>query len=435
MKRLSPARLWSGLGTARFRANFRVVALANIGSQALLLLASPILSRLFEPADFGVLALYVSVTSLVVSMATLRFDWLMPNARSDRSAAALFVAGGAVLGCVTLAVGVVVLVAGETVLPERYAVLQSFAPLIPLGILGLGLHQLYQGWYVRRSDLLPVSKTKIVQSVGNIAISITLGLLAFGALGLLFATLVASWLGISMLVRGAPDLGRHLRGLRRRQIVAVARRFTRQAVLSTAVSGLNVASSQAIILLLALVYAPAQVGLVAFAHRLMAAPVTIVAQALSQSFWAHTSDLVQARDYRGLRRDYLKVTYLLLGLAATLGLVALAAQPLIVPVFGPDWTELGAIVLALVPLIWGAAVVSPTNHLVVLNRQGLQLYADILRLGLVGSAIVAAAFFDWDFVWAVLAVACSSLLGHMVLFFVQLNLHGRLIAQADGAGR
>lgn len=434
MKRLSPARLWSGLGTARFRANFRAVALANIGSQALLLLVSPILSRLFEPADFGVLALYVSVTSLVVSMATLRFDWLMPNARSDRSAAALFVAGGTVLGCVTLAVGVVVLVAGETVLPERYAVLQSFAPLIPLGIFGLGLHQLYQGWYVRRSDLLPVSKTKIVQSVGNIAISITLGLLAFGALGLLFATLVASWLGISMLVRGAPELGRHLRGLRRRQIAVVARRFARQAVLSTLVSGLNVASSQAIIILLTLVYAPAQVGLLVFAQRLLAVPLAVVAQALSQSFWAHASKLVQARDYRGLRRDYLKISGLLVGLAIGLGVLTLVAQPLVVPVFGAEWSALGGILLALMPMIWGAVVVSPTNHLRVLNRQGLQLYADILRLALVGSAIVAAAFFDWDFVWAVLAVACSSLLGHMVLFFVQLNLHGRLIAQAEGAG-
>ena len=422
-------RLWSSLGTARFRANFRYVAFANVGAQALLLTAAPILSRLFTPSDFGVLALYVSVTSLIVSVATLRFDWLVPNARNNRSAAALFVAGVIVLLTVTVLVALAMMLGGAVVLPDHYGALKDFALLIPVGIFGLGLHQLFQGWYVRRSDLLPISKTKIIQSIGNIVLSIPLGVLAFGASGLLFATLVASWLGISMLVSQAPDLSHQLRRLRRVQVVVSVRRSVQQAVLSTLVSGLNVASSQAMILLLALAYVPAQVGLVAFAQRLMAAPVGVVAQALSQSFWAHATDLVQAKDYRGLRRDYLKVSALLVGLAAVLGVLALITQPLIVPVFGEEWSSLGGVLLALMPMIWGAAIVSPTNHLVVLKRQGLQLYADILRLGLVCTAIGCAIMFDWAFVWAVLAVSCSSLLGHVVLFGVQLGVQTRLIQQ------
>jgi O-antigen/teichoic acid export membrane protein len=280
---------------------------------------------------------------------------------------------------------------------------------------------------VRRSDLRPVSKTKIIQSIGNIVLSIGLGVLAFGASGLLFATLIASWLGISILVRHAPDLLQQIRRLRRVEVIVLVRRFLQQAVLSTSVSGLNVVSSQAMILLLALVYAPGQVGLVAFAQRLFAAPVGIVAQALSQSFWAHAADLVQASDYQGLRRDYLKVTALLIGLAVGLLIFAVIVQPLIVLIFGPKWVALGGVLLALMPMILGAAIVSPTNHLVVLNRQGLQLYADILRLGLVCSAITCAAVFDWGFVWAVLAVACSSFLGHIVLFFLQLHLQSGLI--------
>lgn len=114
--------------------------------------------------------------------------------------------------------------------------------------------------------------------------------------------------------------------------------------------------------------------------------------------------------------------------------VALAVQPIVVPVFGAEWADLGVILLTLMPLIWGATIVSPTNHLVVLNRQGLQLYADILRLGLVCGAIATAAVLGWEFKWAVLAVACSSLLGHSMLFVLQLNVQTRLIQDQSNLG-
>lgn len=433
MAKLSPSGIWNSLGTARFRTNFKWVALANLGAQALLVLASPILTRLFGPADFGVLALYVSLTSIIVSMATLRFDWLMPNARTDRHAAGLFAAGAIVLATVVLAVAFASIAVGDALFAERYEAFRDLWFLIPLGVLGLGLHQLFNGWYVRRSNLLPDSKTKIVQSVGNIAVSIALGVLAFGAMGLLFATLIASWLGITILTANAPDLLRHLRRLRRNELFVSARRYLNQALLSTMVSGFNVASNRAMILLLAFAYAPAEVGLLALAQRLIAAPVALVAQALSQSFWAHASDLVLENDYVGLRRDFLRVTALLVGLAALLGMIALAVQPLIVPLFGAEWADLGLILLVLMPLIWGTTIFSPTNHLVVLKRQELQLYADILRLGLVCGTILVAAKCGWDFASAVFAVACSSLLGHVLLFLLQLHVQNRLIGNQRAA--
>ncbi len=431
MSRFSLLRIWESLGTVQFRSNFKKLALANVVAQILLVLAAPILSRLFRPENFGELALYISITSIVTSIATLRFDWLIPNPTSHRIAARLFLAGITLLCLITLIFFFVIFMMGDMIIPDQYTSLRKFAPLMALSVFGIGLHNLYTGWYVRTSNLSKIAKVKIMQSLGNITISILLGYMAFTASGLLFATVISSWLGISLLIYGSTEIRDHLRNLKIKQLFNTITRFSRQAILSTAVSGLNTFSSRAMILLFALVYSPSQVGLIIFAHRLISNPVTVIARGLSKSFWAHTSDLSRIQDYRGLRKDFLKVTYLLFTVAILLFFITLLIQPLIVPLFGPDWSEMGIILIMLMPMVCGATIVSPTNHLVVLGRQGLQLYADILRLVFICLAILAAAIFKWNFVFAVLAVSCSSLLGHLVLFVIQLREQGKLIYKYD----
>ena len=83
--------------------------------------------------------------------------------------------------------------------------------------------------------------------------------------------------------------------------------------------------------------------------------------------------------------------------------------------------------LMLMPMIWGSTIVSATNHLIVLERQGLQFYADISRLILITISVMSAYYFSWAFEVAVLAVALCALLGHGILFLVHCFLHKKLI--------
>ena len=78
---------------SRFRRNIVKVVRANVLAQALPLLAAPLLTRLYAPADFGALALFASALSLALAFATLRLEWSLPNARSASAAAALLVLG------------------------------------------------------------------------------------------------------------------------------------------------------------------------------------------------------------------------------------------------------------------------------------------------------------------------------------------------------
>lgn len=74
----------------RFKKNFLLIAKANIFAQALPFIATPLLSRLYMPSDFGALAIFSSILMLLSSVCVLRTDWSIPNTKSYKQAAALF---------------------------------------------------------------------------------------------------------------------------------------------------------------------------------------------------------------------------------------------------------------------------------------------------------------------------------------------------------
>ena len=82
---------------SRFARNVWQVARAQALAQALPVLAAPLLTRLYTPADFGVLALCLSVLGIAQAVGTGRFDWSLPNARSTGMAAAVAACGALVL--------------------------------------------------------------------------------------------------------------------------------------------------------------------------------------------------------------------------------------------------------------------------------------------------------------------------------------------------
>ena len=421
-------RFWNSLGTSNFRSNFKKLAIANILAQILIVISAPILSRLFKPENFGELALYLSITSIITSIATLKFDWLIPNARSNRIAARLFMVGICILITSTLIFFVTILIIGDTVIPKEYLTLRKFAPFMALGVLGAGLHDLYTGWYVRISNLTNISKVKILSSASIIAMSILFGLTAFKDLGLLFAYIFGSWIGISLLFYGALELKFYLHNLRINQLKPIIKKYANQAFLSTAISALNVFSFRVTILLFAFIYSPYQIGLLIFGQQLINKPLQTIAQGLSKSFWAHVADLARHKEYRKLRKDFLKITYLLVGAAILLVLFIILIQPLIPILFGREWSEMGTILIMLIPMVFGSTIVSPTNHLIVLGQQALQLYADVIRLALICISIISAVFFELDFFYAVLSVSFSSLIGHLILFVIQLREQNKLIS-------
>ncbi|MGE3362323.1 MAG: lipopolysaccharide biosynthesis protein [Rhizobiaceae bacterium] len=420
-------RNWLSASTgSQFRRNFLKIARANIIAMALPIALAPLLTRLFMPADYAVLGVFTATVGLLASFATWRLDWMLPNARTIRMSASLAALSLLVLACVCALVAIVL-----TVLPQRVfdatplKDIGWIAFLIPIALAAAGMRQTLSGWFVRQADLSAVSKATVLQSVGNSAVSLAAGTANLGSLGLVGATVAANWLGVGTLLRQAGlSFLFALKRVSRRSMRAACAKHGRSATWSTLVAVVNAASLSAPLLVLAHYYQAHEVGWYALMQRLVGAPAGALTSALGQSFWAQAAELARAKQVRELAGLYKKTTRRLLLACIPIAFVCMLGPLYVGRIFGEaEWSGAGYALLAMTPQFLGGMLFSPTNHLVVFDKQHVQLVADGIRLALVVLSIALAAYLEWGFISAVALSSFSFFLGHAVLFAVHLRIH------------
>ena len=75
------------LPKSRFARSASLLAGGAVAGQAIIVAASPILTRLYSPEDFGVLAVFASLLSILSIVASLRYQLAIPLPKTDEEAA------------------------------------------------------------------------------------------------------------------------------------------------------------------------------------------------------------------------------------------------------------------------------------------------------------------------------------------------------------
>lgn len=410
-----------------FRQNFLRVFKANLIAQVIALVAAPLLTRLYTPTEYGTAAIFALVLSLLAPVATWKMDWSTPNATTRTQAAATLVLGGAVLIllCLFLAMAGVFLPHSFDIIPSLRQI-QTFWFLLPLALIGTGVHALLTGWYIRENNLSTVARTKITQSLGGTAFNLSAGLAGLGAQGLIISSVLSAWLGMGVMIRHARYLRSSLARLTERRIIQAFIRFRREAAHSLLASSLNTVALTIAPMLLSIYYSAAEFGQYALMNRLALLPSGLLASAIGQSFWSEAAKLVK-KDRAELRRLYLKTTRRLAGLAAAASVLCLGGPLYVETIFGSQWEGAGWILAAMAPWVFGQFVVSPLSHLIVHRKQHWQVVWDICRLLLLVAVIAYCATFELSMTMAVLATSVVMLIMYCLLFAMNLaNLGNRV---------
>lgn len=415
-------------GKSRFWRNFRKLAGANVAALVIMVGLAPVLGWIYPPEAFGYLAYFMFVFQMLTSVCTFRFDWLMPNVKSTTEELGLMALGVAAMTLISIA-----FVLGFWFPPsalarwEGYVELGPLLMLVPVAVFGMGLRLLLTARFVRMGDLGPVSLVKITETLGNATASIALGLAGFLVVGLIWARILASWIGAFHLLRRAPINRQQILRLRPSRLAPILRRHWAQAARATLVSFTNTLSTNAPILVLSSIAGAAELGLFFMATRLISTPLQLGARALSQSFWSRSAELARTKQYRQMRQEYLSLLLRLLLIALGLVIVLLGVGLAIEDFFPQRWQGLGATFMAFAPIVLGLVTISATNHMRVLGNVQLQLGADLSRLGLMTVSVFALSSAGMPFWALVLAVSLSSLTGHAILFAMHLFQYHRII--------
>ena len=120
------------------------IAMGSGVSQVITLLAAPILTRLYSPADYGVLAVYTGILGLVIVIASLRYQLAIVLPRTDGSAASILVLALSVLFFNVVLAAIAVAFLGPSIGAWTNAPqLTPYLWLLPVGIALAGSYQIF----------------------------------------------------------------------------------------------------------------------------------------------------------------------------------------------------------------------------------------------------------------------------------------------------
>lgn len=356
--------------------------------------AIPVLTRLYTPEDFGVLAVFTALVAILAPLVTLRYVLALPLPRQDGVAMNLLaLSTGLMLGFSAL-IALALWLGGEALL--GLVSMQVLAPwwwLIALGVLGAASYEMLTLWATRRRDYKVIAQTNVTQGLAGAVVKVGLGLLSIQPLGLLLGQVVAQSGGISRLLRGFWAEFRaswhHIRATRMRKAAWKHRGF---AIWRVPSQFLLAFSTQAPMLFMAAVYDAQTTGQFGLAMMALSLPVTLLGRTTSQAFFAEASVLGHRRAPE--IRAMLQAVVVRLGAVSLVPAMALLflSPVLIELLFGAEWQLAGIIAQALSVSLFFQFIQTPVAHVFYIFDGQRQLLLLNTQRVLLMSAVFGAAY-------------------------------------------
>jgi O-antigen/teichoic acid export membrane protein len=425
----------SALPAGRFARNVAVIAGSQALGQIITIGIAPVLTRLYSPEDYGVMAVWGGLLATLVGIAALRYDWTITMPKDDRTAAALLILTFWIVGAVAVAVCLAVAVAWWSDATLGWIEpLRPYAWLLPIGVLGAALYQSLSVWVIRHQDLKPLARTRVTQAATGAGISLVGGLAGLGPIGLIAGHLASQIAGTQLLAgRVWRDYSVLLRGVRFEDTVRVARRYMRTAFAACGSSFLNTAGLEWTPVVLAAYYGPREVGWFALSTRVVAVPIGLVGTSVAQAFWSEAAESVH-EDPKRLERQFLRAARGLMWVSVAVAGLGLTSPFFLHYIFGArEWAGMSLYTLYLTPLFVAKVIVSPISHLIVHEKQHWQFAWDAGRLGVMLGGFFIAARLGWS---ADAAIIQYSILGaalYAVLYGMNVRAIKLRIARAERA--
>jgi O-antigen/teichoic acid export membrane protein len=407
MRRLNSISIINKIKKYAFLKAVSVLVGGTILGQLINVAISPILSRLYSPADFGVFAAFNSLLLIGVSFSSGGYHLALPLAKDKETARSLVILGGILQLFIFIMLSVFVFSSLKDIFCEMVGlnVLAPYLKLLPIGVFFAGFFELLYYWGLSQKKFLEMSKAKIIKSFYNAIGSILLGWLNFRPWGLLWGQMFnygGGWFSLlsSLLKEGSIRIGLGI-------VWKTAVRYKRFPLFSLWSTVLNSLSNQFMPLVFIAFWGEQMAGWFAFSMMVLQLPISLVGQAIGHVFFQRTSESLNKKTENHIGEITLRTlkTLIVMGTIPLLG-IGIIAPELFAFIWGEKWHMAGVYSSLLSPYILLVFCFSPISTLL----YALELQDKDFFLG--------SVLFSSRFVSIILAARFSGNMAPIILYSV-----------------
>jgi O-antigen/teichoic acid export membrane protein len=349
----------------------------TVFAQAIGIVIMPIVTRLFVPEVFGIVAVFSSMTGIVGVIACLRYELAIMLPQSNEEAANILGVSLLSVIIITTLSALIIWFGSEKIIHLLHAPeLKDYLWLIPVTIFFQGIFLALNFWNSRTKHFGRLSVAQIISTLITQSTKLAAGFAGFVSGGVLIGTSVLGNIVATAVLGGQiwqNDKKLFLDHIRWRVVGNGYVRFIKFPIIDTWGGLMNSISWQLPALMLSTFFSMSVVGYYALGLAVIKGPLGIISAALSQVFYQKACDEKNAKGNNGELVEKLMENMIFIGLLPTT-VVAMVGEEIFTVIFGDSWFEAGRYTQILAPWIFFWFVSSPLSTLFsVYERQGAAL--------------------------------------------------------------
>lgn len=328
-----------------FVQNFAFMFSSSAVSQLIGLLFVPILSRIYDPVDYGILSIYIALVSILGLFGTMRYSQAFVLSTDKREFKALVHLSFGLTCLITLILIIVFGLFKEPIFEQlKTPELLKFWYLIPIAIFINNLREILAQWNIRDKEFRKISWLSFIKNILGKLIAYGHGIFVNATfLGLLLGELITGFIafGITYRLTVYHKIKSFLSVPSLVDIKSVAKKYRNYPFWILPSHWLTRLSNVMPILLLTIYTNPVMVGLYSFGIRLLDIPLNLFQNAITPVFYQKAAELFQ--ENRNKLPDFSKkmLYYLLFVSLLIFGILGAFGDLIFKYVFGNKWERAG----------------------------------------------------------------------------------------------
>src|SRR5690606_10491396 len=327
----------------KFVSQVAALVTGAVIAQAVPILLSPVLTRLYTPEDFAVFALFMSVNGVLAVIAAGRYDEAILLPARDEDAVNVTALAWIVLASVCVLLGAALAFFHSRIPPSWIETLRGdWLPLLPLTLFICTSFQILSGWNNRCARFGRLAGSRAAQGVLGGSAQCGLGYAGLHGFGLVWGWLLGQIAGLLMLLRyNLPSLWQNRSQVNRRLLGAMAHSYRRFPLLSTWGCLLGNGGSMMALLIVSHTFSATVTGLFSFTLRVLALPLFLISNAISQVLQQRIARLNNENPEMILPYVLRSAAVLVMIAVPFVIALALLGTELFAFVFGAAWADAG----------------------------------------------------------------------------------------------
>lgn len=396
-------------------------------SQGILFAATPLLTRLYSPEEFGIFALYVSILAPISMISSLRYETAIMLPEDNEDAKALLLLSALITTLMSILTLLVIVIFEDMMIRYLTHDIGLFLWVVPLGVFFSGMVQIVTTWNTRNELYKNIAQANVLRS--STAVSVQIGAKTITPFigGLIWGNLIGSVVALgTLLYKALKQHSLRLNKLSYNRMKKNAKEYDKFPKYQTFASFINSLSLVLPVIFLSFFYSPEIAGYYALASRVLWAPVALISGSIRNVYYQKASQKFNLNE--SIKNLYVKTTLNLLKISfIPFLIVAIFAEPIFVYLFGDKWvisSEFTQILFVMTIMSFINPASAMTIYILGLQKFSL-IYTMISTFLKALSLLAGYVFFDSYYLSLAFLAFTASVLTLYLIFYIytQINKH------------